>query len=163
MYLLPLDLVSNNQFSTYQKLFNACANSRNDRWTCIISLDMYHFIGHVSPCIVCLHCHCIRCFEQIHYLTVHLNFFITQFLITWFCSDQGWIPNGNSRLLFLYNLCISLSIYGGARWLSGRVSDSGARGRGFEIYRRHVVSLSKALYSPKILVNYPGSGGSVPT
>ena len=51
----------------------------------------------------------------------------------------------------------------GARWLSGRVSDSGARGRGFEAYRRHVVSLSKALYSPKVLVNYPGSGGSVPT
>ena len=40
----------------------------------------------------------------------------------------------------------------GARWLSGRVSDSGARGRGFETYRRHVVSLSKTLYSPKVLV-----------
>ena len=52
---------------------------------------------------------------------------------------------------------------GGARWLSGRVSDSGARGRGFETYRRSVVSLSKTLYSPKVLVNYPGSGGSVPT
>ena len=51
----------------------------------------------------------------------------------------------------------------GARWLSGRVSDSGARGRGFETYRRRVVSLSKALYSPKVLVNYPGSSGSVPT
>ena len=51
----------------------------------------------------------------------------------------------------------------GARWLSGRVSNSGARGRGFETYRRRVVSLSKTLYSPKVLVNYPGSGGSVPT
>ena len=51
----------------------------------------------------------------------------------------------------------------GARWLSGRVSDSGARGRGFETYLRRVVSLSKTLYSPKVLVNYPGSGGSVPT
>ena len=51
----------------------------------------------------------------------------------------------------------------GARWLSGRVSDSGARGRRFETYRRRVVSLSKTLYSPKVLVNYPGSGGSVPT
>ena len=50
----------------------------------------------------------------------------------------------------------------GVRWLSGRVSDSGARGRGFETYRRRVVSLSKTLYSPKVLVNYPGSGGSVP-
>ena len=52
---------------------------------------------------------------------------------------------------------------GGARWLSGRVSDSGARGPGFETYRRRVVSLSKTLYSPKVLVNYPGSDGSVPT
>ena len=51
----------------------------------------------------------------------------------------------------------------GARWLSGRVSDSGARGRGFETCRRRVVSLSKTLYSPKVLVNYPGRGGSVPT
>ena len=51
----------------------------------------------------------------------------------------------------------------GAWWLSGRVSDPGARGRGFETYRRHVVSLSKTLYSPKVLVNYPGSGGSIPT
>ena len=50
----------------------------------------------------------------------------------------------------------------GARWLSGRVSDSGARGRRFETYRRRVVSLSKTLYSPKVLVNYPGSGCSVP-
>ena len=33
----------------------------------------------------------------------------------------------------------------GARWLSGRVSDSGARGPGFETYRRRVVSLSKTL------------------
>ena len=53
-------------------------------------------------------------------------------------------------------------INGGARWLSGRVSDSGARGPGFETYRRRVVSLSKTLYSPKVLVNYPGSDGSVP-
>ena len=51
----------------------------------------------------------------------------------------------------------------GARWLSGRVSDSGARGPGFETYLRRVVSLSKILYSPKVLVNYPGSDGSVPT
>ena len=51
----------------------------------------------------------------------------------------------------------------GARWLSSRVSDSGARGPGFETYRRRVVSLSKTLYSPKVLVNYPGSDGSVPT
>ena len=43
----------------------------------------------------------------------------------------------------------------GARWLSGRVSDSGARGRGFQTYLRRVVSLSKTLYSPKVLVNCP--------
>ena len=57
---------------------------------------------------------------------------------------------------------LTLVQIGGARWLSGRVSDSGARGPGFETYRRRVVSLSKTLYSPKVLVNYPGSDGSVP-
>ena len=41
MDLLPLDLVSKNQLSTNQNLFNAHANLRNDRWTCIIPLDMY--------------------------------------------------------------------------------------------------------------------------
>ena len=56
----------------------------------------------------------------------------------------------------IYNAIITR----GARWLSGRVWDSGARGRGFETYHRHVVSLSKTLYSPKVLVNYLGSGGS---
>ena len=61
------------------------------------------------------------------------------------------------------NYLISLHYEIGARWLSGRVSDSGARGPGFETYRRRVVSLSKTLYSPKVLVNYPGSDGSVPT
>ena len=39
----------------------------------------------------------------------------------------------------------------GALWLSGRVSDSGARGRGFDTYRRRVVSLSKTLYSPWLI------------
>ena len=41
---------------------------------------------------------------------------------------------------------------GGARWLSGRASDSRARGRGFETYLRRVLSLSKTLFSPKVLV-----------
>ena len=65
-----------------------------------------------------------------------------------------------SRIFVL--LIIDYSTKRGARWLSGRVSDSGARGPGFETYRRRVVSLSKTLYSPKELVNYPGSDGSVP-
>ena len=64
---------------------------------------------------------------------------------------------------FSVKLLLILILSGGARWLSGRVSDSGARGPGFETYRRRVVSLSKTLYSPKVLVNYPGSDGSVPT
>ena len=66
-------------------------------------------------------------------------------------------------MLFAFNESTDNSIVGGARWLSGRVSDSGARGPGFETYLRRVVSLSKTLYSPKVLVNYPGSDGSVPT
>ena len=87
---------------------------------------------------------------------------------------QSQVPKIPSFVVrVLYDYCPTLAPHvceiqakfgpGGARWLSGRVSDSGARGRGFETYRRHVVSLSKTLYSPKVLVNYPGSGGSIPT
>ena len=47
---------------------------------------------------------------------------------------------------------MSFSRIRGARWLGGRASDSGARGRGFETYLRRVVPLGKTLYSPKILL-----------
>ena len=82
--------------------------------------------------------------------------------------DLGTLDSGERSLPFgLFVLSTQhknpLKSPGGARWLSGRVSDSGARGPGFETYRRRVVSLSKTLYSPKVLVNYPGSDGSVPT
>ena len=40
----------------------------------------------------------------------------------------------------------------GARWLSCRASNSGARGRGFQTYFRRVEPLSRTLYSPKVLV-----------
>ena len=73
---------------------------------------------------------------------------------------EGGGGTGDSHVCLLHRLTSGL---GGARWLSGRVSDSGARGPGFETYLRRVVSLSKTLYSPKVLVNYPGSDGSVPT
>ena len=84
----------------------------------------------------------------------------------WRMCTNFWINPHNGKLpsrLALAQCQNSLTPQGGARWLSGRVSDSKARGRGFETYRRRVVSLSKTLYSPKVLVNYPGSGGSVPT
>ena len=63
------------------------------------------------------------------------------------------------KVCWTIHLCFNYHhfVFRGARWLSGRVSDSGARGPGFETYRRRVVSLSKTLYSPKVLVNYPGS------
>ena len=77
------------------------------------------------------------------------------FIFFWIWSSAKPLPMKN-------DISQSLGGGGGARWLSGRVSDSGARGPGFETYRRRVVSLSKTLYSPKVLVNYPGSDGSVP-
>ena len=79
---------------------------------------------------------------------------ISMAILSLLLIQEGQLSVTNDRM------CTKL---GGARWLSGRVSDSGARGRGFETYRRRVVSLSKTLYSPKVLVNYPGSGGSVLT
>ena len=48
--------------------------------------------------------------------------------------------------------CIKHKLIRGARWLSGRASDSGARGLGFETYLRRVMSLRKTLYNPKELV-----------
>ena len=59
---------------------------------------------------------------------------------------------------FLFGICPVLMSSGLSLF-----SFSGARGPGFETYRRRVVSLSKTLYSPKVLVNYPGSDGSVLT
>ena len=59
----------------------------------------------------------------------------------------------------LYGLTIFLR---GPRWLSGRASDSGARGPGFEPHDRGIVSLSKTLSESKSTGKYPGSGGSVP-
>ena len=82
----------------------------------------------------------------------------------WVCHEVA--QNASSSSLcstYTFHHIFYISHRGGARWLSGRVSDSGARGPGFETYRRRVVSLSKTLYSPKVLVNYPGSDGSVPT
>ena len=51
----------------------------------------------------------------------------------------------------------------GARWSSGRASDSRARVLGFEPNGCRVVSLSKTLLAPQSTGKYPGSGGSVPT
>ena len=44
--------------------------------------------------------------------------------------------------------CVSRGVW----WLNGKVLYSGARSRGFETYLCRVVSLSKTLYSPKVLV-----------
>ena len=44
-------------------------------------------------------------------------------------------------------------LHWGARWPSGRASNVGARGRGFDTYLRRVVSLSKDTFTPrKVLV-----------
>ena len=83
----------------------------------------------------------------------------TLFVLLFLDLDVNWRPARDSHMYCQeFQACVR-----GARWLSGRVSDSGARGPGFETYHRRVVSLSKTLYSPKVLVNYPGSDGSVPT
>ena len=57
--------------------------------------------------------------------------------------------------LFLkYIICVYLSIERemDTGECSGSVSDSGARGRGFETHLRLVVSLSMTLYSTKVMV-----------
>ena len=51
--IVPLCDVSaaKNQLPTNQNLFNARANSRNDRWTCIIPLDMYRVVPIRPECV----------------------------------------------------------------------------------------------------------------
>ena len=69
-------------------------------------------------------------------------------------SSYHYMPKSNGTSLSL------LGTKGGivVQWLSvGLWSE-----REFKTYRRRVVSLSKTLYSQKVLVNSPGSGGSVP-
>ena len=91
---------------------------------------------------------------------VHSHFI--GFFMTWLISSDTHLLCFSGSVWATSQENLSLGVFRGARWLSGRVSDSGARGPGFETYRRRVVSLSKTLYSPKVLVNYPGSDGSVP-
>ena len=122
-----------------------------------------------------------KLFKEAGHLLEHFN--AGEYLVIAFCSQHAYFISLTRGTLFHPLRCCgnphSLAyqaiattditsinyhtILWGARWLSGRVSDSGARGPGFETYRRRVVSLSKTLYSPKVLVNYPGSDGSVPT
>ena len=49
----------------------------------------------------------------------------------------AWLPSRSGDFDF-----ITPSPGAGARWPSGRTSDSGTRGRGFDTYLRRVVSLS---------------------
>ena len=103
------------------------------------------------------------------------DFYVIRYLNRNLILGSDWLKQNNVRIYFCLKCLringkhyvnledIHIASTGGARWLSGRVSDSGARGPGFETYRRRVVSLSKTLYSPKVLVNYPGSDGFVPT
>ena len=126
-------------------------------------------------------CHMIRSEWQfswslLYFLTcctipLHLLYYTSSPALLYILPHLLYYSSSPALLYFLTCSIILLTcstilphlLYPGARWLNGRVSDSGARGRGFETYRRRVVSLSKTLYCPKVLVNYQGSGGSVPT
>ena len=104
-----------------------------------------------------------RLYRSKHLITIFGNIVRQRFSVdTSIYSNKGW-HKANQDKIAVHLFWVYSSCDWGARWLSGRVSDSGARGPGFETYRRRVVSLSKTLYSPKVLVNYPGSDGSVPT
>ena len=80
------------------------------------------------------------CWERVVLLTFHLCCFIFDAIL------KVCVPFPFGVLVRMCNVILSLPDY----FLVGLRS-------------RRVVSLSKALYSPKVLVNYPGSGGSVPT
>ena len=128
--------------------------ARDISWPTVGSLDLYS--GTLCFKSFFARSHIIKCVflsSVVFVLDLNLSVCFLDFINIAFCWD------GNTTL----NMQSTNHFFRAARWLSGRVSDSGARGRGFDTYRRRVVSLSKTLYSPKVLVNYPGSGGSVPT
>ena len=112
---------------------------------------------------------CLICFAPVYWMTIILMNISNEKSESSNKISSLWIPKDNSLSLTIqlhlqiFVLTLLTKFWRGARWLSGRASDSGARGRRFETYRCRVVSLSKTLYSPKVLVNYPGSDGSVPT
>ena len=65
----------------------------------------------------------------------------------------GVMIDGVCYWLFCYQDSMISLVSWGARWSGGRVSDSGARGRGFDTYLHRVVSLSKDTFTPrKVLV-----------
>ena len=68
-------------------------------------------------------------------------------------SDQVKTPENlfsHNEAHLLFACWVILHV--GAQWLSGRASDFGARGRGLKTYLCQVVSLSKTVYSTKVLV-----------
>ena len=97
----------------------------------------------------------------------HFHMFLPTALFTY--PEMGLIQNQlNNRMIdWLTDLLIDWVINQNCLLVHVRMTINHkyvqARGPGFETYLRRVVSLSKTLYSPKVLVNYPGSDGSVPT
>ena len=72
------------------------------------------------------------------YLGMHV------YQISLFLPNATFVTDTNVTMLYDFEK-VSYCSSGMARWLSGRVSDSGARGPEFEPHDRHVVSLSKTL------------------
>ena len=81
---------------------------------------------------------------------------MVEFLVRLKDSKNVCLVNSYKRCLILY-----LSVGHGDP--SGRASDSGTRGLGFEPKNHRVVSLRKTLLAPKSIGKYPESGGYVPT
>ena len=96
------------------------------------------------------------------------NFKILPGLCSWACQFVSCLIGDFRRHIFSWRGSFKRSfvsdfVWGRALWPTfSPLLELGKRGLGFETYLRRVVSLSKTLYSLKVLVNYPGSGGSRP-
>ena len=96
---------------------------------------------------------CLRGFHpgvSVQLLTINRDELIT--VLQALSNTQKHFPVANNDLYGQHDVKLVQTctyIYRGARWLSGRASDSGARVRGFETYLRRVVN------SPKVLVIIP--------
>ena len=89
----------------------------------------------------------VRVWEGIHTISIQTKVLSLLNLVTYFLIHLQPSPPPNSTPKKRYT---SLLVFREAPWPSGRASDSGARGRGFEPQSgRRVVSLSKIHLPPK--------------
>ena len=97
--------------------------------------------------------HCFCCLLSRCYCNVSLSKLVSIRLNNFIAFSRFETSKMSDSRDTFYGLISLRPLPRGARWFSGRATDSGARGRGFDTYLRRIVSLSKDTFTPrKVLV-----------